>query len=139
MAVISGDGVFSHVFLGAVDTAVSAKFYDAALAALGIKTWGRSGMGGFCMAARNQRSSLRVLATVKCPQATVSPSVLRQRHPPKWMLFMPQVSPMEEPMKAHPAREAIYRALMPPISGIRQVTRYAVIPSRTAIDVRKRP
>lgn len=37
MAVISGDGVFSHVFLGAVDTAVSAKFYDAALAALGIK------------------------------------------------------------------------------------------------------
>lgn len=45
MAVISGDGVFSHVFLGAVDTAVSAKFYDAALAALGIKNLGPFGHG----------------------------------------------------------------------------------------------
>lgn len=43
MAVISGDGVFSHVFLGAQDTAVSAQFYDAALGALGIKNLGPFG------------------------------------------------------------------------------------------------
>jgi catechol 2,3-dioxygenase-like lactoylglutathione lyase family enzyme len=43
MAVISGDGVFSHVFLGAKDTAVSAKFYDAVLGALGIKNLGPLG------------------------------------------------------------------------------------------------
>lgn len=45
MAVISGDGVFSHVFLGAADTAVSAEFYDAALGALGIRNLGPFGNG----------------------------------------------------------------------------------------------
>lgn len=45
MAVISGDGVFSHVFLGAKDVAVSAQFYDAALGALGIKNLGPFGNG----------------------------------------------------------------------------------------------
>ena len=43
MAVISGDGVFSHVFMGAEDTAASAKFYDAALGTLGIKNLGPVG------------------------------------------------------------------------------------------------
>ena len=43
MAVISGDGVFSHVFLGAKDVASSAKFYDAALAPLGVKNMGPFG------------------------------------------------------------------------------------------------
>lgn len=41
--VISGNGVFSHVFLGAVDLARSATFYDAALGALGIKNLGPFG------------------------------------------------------------------------------------------------
>ena len=41
--VISGDGVFSHVFLGAKDLAASTKFYDAALGALGIKNMGPFG------------------------------------------------------------------------------------------------
>jgi catechol 2,3-dioxygenase-like lactoylglutathione lyase family enzyme len=45
MAVISGDGVFSHVFIGAKDVASSAKFYDAALAALGVKNLGPFGDG----------------------------------------------------------------------------------------------
>lgn len=45
MAVISGDGVFSHVFIGAADTAASAKFYDAALGALGVKNLGPFGNG----------------------------------------------------------------------------------------------
>lgn len=45
MAVISGDGVFSHVFLGAKDVAASARFYDAALGALGIKNLGPFGNG----------------------------------------------------------------------------------------------
>ncbi len=35
MAVISGDGVFSHTMLGARDLDASVKFYDAALAPLG--------------------------------------------------------------------------------------------------------
>ncbi len=43
MAVISGDGVFSHVFLGANDMAASTKFYDAALAPLGVKNLGPFG------------------------------------------------------------------------------------------------
>ena len=43
MAVISGDDVFSHVFLGAKDVATSAKFYDAALAPLGVKNLGPFG------------------------------------------------------------------------------------------------
>jgi catechol 2,3-dioxygenase-like lactoylglutathione lyase family enzyme len=43
MAVISGDGVFSHACLGASDLAKSAKFYDAALAALGVKNLGPFG------------------------------------------------------------------------------------------------
>lgn len=43
MAVISGDGVFSHVFIGAVDVATSAKFYDAVLGTLGVKNLGPFG------------------------------------------------------------------------------------------------
>ena len=44
-AVISGDGIFSHVFLGAKDVAASAKFYEAALAPLGVKNLGGFGDG----------------------------------------------------------------------------------------------
>ena len=43
MAVISGDGVFSHACLGADDLATSGAFYDAALAPLGIKNLGLFG------------------------------------------------------------------------------------------------
>lgn len=42
MAVISGDGVFSHVFIGAADVEASAKFYDNAL---GINNLGPFGNG----------------------------------------------------------------------------------------------
>ncbi|EQB03835.1 glyoxalase [Sphingobium quisquiliarum P25] len=45
MAVISGDGVFSHVFIGAADVDASAAFYDAALGALGVKNLGPFGNG----------------------------------------------------------------------------------------------
>ena len=45
MAVISGDGVFSHVFIGANDVETSAKFYDAALGALGVNNLGPFGNG----------------------------------------------------------------------------------------------
>ena len=41
--VISGNDVFSHVFLGAADLGKSAAFYDAALATLGIKNLGPFG------------------------------------------------------------------------------------------------
>ena len=43
MAVISGDGVFSHTCLGATDLSASASFYDAALAPLGVKNMGPIG------------------------------------------------------------------------------------------------
>jgi catechol 2,3-dioxygenase-like lactoylglutathione lyase family enzyme len=43
MAVISGDGVFSHAMLGAQDLAASVKFYDAVLAPLGVKNMGPFG------------------------------------------------------------------------------------------------
>ena len=45
MAVISGDGIFSHVFIGAVDTTASTRFYDAVLGTLGIKNLGPFGNG----------------------------------------------------------------------------------------------
>ena len=43
MPVISGDDVFSHACLGAGDLATSTKFYDAALAPLGVKNLGPFG------------------------------------------------------------------------------------------------
>lgn len=43
MAVISGDGVFSHATLGASDLNASVKFYDAALAPLGVNNLGPFG------------------------------------------------------------------------------------------------
>ncbi|KSV60956.1 glyoxalase [Sinorhizobium sp. GL2] len=43
--VISGDGIFSHAFLGAADIQKSAAFYDAALGALGVKNLGPFGNG----------------------------------------------------------------------------------------------
>lgn len=43
MAVISGDGVFSHAMLGAKDLDASVKFYDAALAPLGVNNLGPFG------------------------------------------------------------------------------------------------
>lgn len=45
MAIISGDGVFSHVFIGTNDTDISSKFYDAALAPFGVKNLGPFGNG----------------------------------------------------------------------------------------------
>lgn len=45
VAVISGDDVFSHVFIGAADVETSVKFYDAALGGLGIKNLGPFGNG----------------------------------------------------------------------------------------------
>lgn len=41
--IISGDSVFSHTCLGASDLAASVKFYDAALAPLGVKNLGPFG------------------------------------------------------------------------------------------------
>jgi catechol 2,3-dioxygenase-like lactoylglutathione lyase family enzyme len=43
MAVISGDGVFSHTCVGAADLAASAAFYDAVMAPLGVKNLGPFG------------------------------------------------------------------------------------------------
>lgn len=43
--VISGNDVFSHACLGATDLAASMRFYDAALAPLGVKNLGPFGDG----------------------------------------------------------------------------------------------
>src|SRR3546814_18989950 len=43
MAVISGDGVFSHACLGASDLAQSTAFYDVALRPLGVANLGPFG------------------------------------------------------------------------------------------------
>ncbi|MDP0789937.1 MULTISPECIES: VOC family protein [Klebsiella pneumoniae complex] len=43
--VISGNAVFSHVFIGAADVEQSAAFYDATLGALGINNLGPFGNG----------------------------------------------------------------------------------------------
>ncbi|CAH0356261.1 MAG: VOC family protein [Sphingobium sp.] len=43
MAVISGDGVFSHATVGAIDLSKSTTFYDAVLSPLGIKNMGPFG------------------------------------------------------------------------------------------------
>jgi catechol 2,3-dioxygenase-like lactoylglutathione lyase family enzyme len=43
--VISGDSIFSHVFIGAADVQKSAAFYDVTLGALGIKNLGPFGNG----------------------------------------------------------------------------------------------
>lgn len=43
MTVISGDDVFSHVMLGASDLDASTKFYDTALAPLGVRNLGPFG------------------------------------------------------------------------------------------------
>ena len=43
--VISGDGIFSHVFIGASDLQKSAAFYDAVLGALGVRNLGPFGNG----------------------------------------------------------------------------------------------
>lgn len=43
MALISGDGVFSHACVGASDLAASTRFYDAALAPLDVNNLGPIG------------------------------------------------------------------------------------------------
>jgi len=40
---ISGDGVFTHICIGATDLAQSTKFYDAAMGALGVQNMGPFG------------------------------------------------------------------------------------------------
>lgn len=67
--VISGDSIFSHVFIGAADVQKSAAFYDATLGALGIKNLGPFGNGWVLFGREKPALSLPVLATVKRPPA----------------------------------------------------------------------
>ena len=61
--VISGDGIFSHVFIGAADVEKSSAFYDVVLGTLGINNLGP--FAGYSMAAKSRHLSLPVRATVK--------------------------------------------------------------------------
>lgn len=69
--VISGDGIFSHVFIGASDVVKSEVFYDAVLDSLGIKTSGHLQMTGCYMVAKSRLSLSHVPATAKYPQVMV--------------------------------------------------------------------
>jgi catechol 2,3-dioxygenase-like lactoylglutathione lyase family enzyme len=57
--VISGNGVFSHVTVGASDLEASGKFYDAALGTLGIKNLGP--FGDTCVLYGRDKPALLVL------------------------------------------------------------------------------
>lgn len=59
MAAISGDGVFSHVTVGASDLKASTKFYDAALKALGLNNLGD--FGDSCVLYGRDKPALLVL------------------------------------------------------------------------------
>jgi len=59
MSVISGDGVFSHTCVGASDLAASTKFYDSALAPLGVKNLGP--FGDNCVLYGKNKPALLVL------------------------------------------------------------------------------
>ena len=59
MTVISGNDVFSHACVGASDLNVSAAFYDAALAPLGVKNLGP--FGDSCILYGKDKPALLVL------------------------------------------------------------------------------
>ncbi len=63
--VISGDGIFSHVFIGAADVEKSSAFYDVVPARLVSITSARLATAGYSMAAKSRHLSLPVRATVK--------------------------------------------------------------------------
>lgn len=60
MAVISGDGVFSHTMLGAKDLDASVSFYDAALAPLGVKNLGPFNDGNWMLYGKDKPAFLVV-------------------------------------------------------------------------------
>ena len=62
--VISGDGIFSHVFIGAADVEKSSAFYDV-VRALGINNLGPFGNGWVLYGRESRHLSLPVRATVK--------------------------------------------------------------------------
>ncbi len=64
--VISGDGIFSHVFIGAADVEKSSAFYDVVLGTRLVSiTSARLATAGYSMAAKSRHLSLPVRATVK--------------------------------------------------------------------------
>jgi hypothetical protein len=107
--VISGDGIFSHVFLGAADVQKSVAFYDAALGALGIKNLGPFGSGW----------------------------VLYGRDKPAFIIARPGNG--EAPTRASLARVVTCRVPMRPTCVIRQATRFARTPSSESKDAESLP
>jgi hypothetical protein len=63
--VISGDGIFSHVFIGAADVENPPHFTMSSWARLVSITSARLAMAGYSMVAKSQHLSLPVRATVK--------------------------------------------------------------------------
>ncbi len=125
--VISGNGIFSHVFIGAVDVQKSAEFYDATLGALGINNLGPFG-NGWVLFGRDKPAF--IIARPGNGEAPSSNGVTLL--PPRLLkltLSMPQAWLLAGLMKANRVLVVICQVLMLPTCVIRLVTRSAPIPS----------
>jgi catechol 2,3-dioxygenase-like lactoylglutathione lyase family enzyme len=109
--VISGDGIFSHVFIGAADVEKSSAFYDVVLGTLGINNLGPFGNGWVLYGREKPALSLPIRATVKHlpPTALLSASLLPPRK--RLMLSTPPALPPVELMKVNLARAVTFRGL----------------------------
>ena len=140
--VISGDGIFSHVFVGAADLQESTAFYDAALGALGIKNLGPFG-NGWVLFGREKPAF--IIARPGNGEASSSNGVtvgFAVPLPPKWTPSTPPALPQAVPTRASPARVATCRVPMRPTCVIRRATRSARTPSSESPEaegVLKRP
>lgn len=127
--VISGNDVFSHVFIGASDVEKSADFYDAVLGTLGINNLGPLAMAGYFMVAKSQPLLLHIRATVKRHRPTALLSALQLQVRKKLMLSTPRALPPEGKMKVSLARAAISLEPMQPTCETLRVTKSRLIRS----------
>ena len=126
--VISGNDVFSHVFIGASDVEKSADFYDAVLGTLGINNLGPFG-NGWVLYGREKPLLLHVRATVKRHRPTALLSALQLQVRKKLMLSTPRALPPEGKMKVSLARAAISLEPMQPTCETLRVTKSRLIRS----------
>jgi catechol 2,3-dioxygenase-like lactoylglutathione lyase family enzyme len=137
--VISGEGIFSHVFLGAADIDQSVAFYDAALAALGINNLGPFG-NGWVLYGRDKPAFLIARpGNGEAPSSNGATVGFAAATPAEVDAFHAAGLPLAAPMRVSPARVAICRGPMRPICVIRRATRSARTPSFEAGRVRTIP
>ena len=108
--VISGNDVFSHVFIGASDVEKSADFTMLFSVRLASITSARLAMAGYFMVAKSQPLLLHVRATVKRHRPTALLSALQLQVRKKLMLSTPRALPPEGKMKVSPPAQPSPRA-----------------------------